>query len=148
MMVKSCDRDDVDWTPVRYEKFDYDSLLGSHYGKYYLDCSNFLADVDDNEFKYFSLCHRTNSASESEAMCESQPNVHGPELRLSPLNLRCQKSSLLLPRQLSNKIIPMCEFKHGNYQPIDDMFHKFKRTHAKRMKQHQNIKWETSFIFN
>ena len=51
MMVKSCSRDDLDWIPVRYEMFGYDSLLGSHYDKYYLEYSNFLADVDDNEFK-------------------------------------------------------------------------------------------------
>lgn len=31
--------------PVRYEMMGYDSLLGSHYDKYYLDYSDYLPDV-------------------------------------------------------------------------------------------------------
>ena len=36
--------------PVRYEMFGYDSLLGSHYDKYYIDYNNFQPEVKDDEF--------------------------------------------------------------------------------------------------
>ena len=37
--------------PVRYEMFGYDSLIGSHYDKYYIDYLNFHTDnFSDTEF--------------------------------------------------------------------------------------------------
>ena len=41
-----------DGTPVRYEMMGFDSLLGSHYDKYYVEYQTFEANpkFDDNEF--------------------------------------------------------------------------------------------------
>ena len=50
MTVKAANGDGGAWVTVRYEMFGYDSLLGSHYDKYYLDYFNFLPDVSDDEF--------------------------------------------------------------------------------------------------
>jgi hypothetical protein len=41
--------------PVRYEMLGYDTLLGSHYDKYYLDYSNYKAGpVNATAFNYSS----------------------------------------------------------------------------------------------
>ncbi|XP_061192572.1 digestive cysteine proteinase 1-like [Saccostrea echinata] len=88
--------------PVRYEMMGYDSLLGSHYDKYYLDYSNFKNETSFNAtvFNYTSFG----------LSCSGFPGPGFSERKV-----------------LMN---PMVEYIHNYDNHVEEMFIKHKQKHA------------------
>ncbi|RUS80967.1 hypothetical protein EGW08_011287 [Elysia chlorotica] len=96
--------------PMRYEMMGYDSLIGSHYDKYYVDYDTFVAPAVFTD-KDFSV--------PAGMSCEDFP---GPGQS----------------RHQAVEIEPIREFVHHYSAHVDDHFETFKKVHNKDYKPHEH----------